>query len=85
MAILGQIRSRPWLLMGMIALALLAFLVNPESLDKVFGKNPDVLGKVNAEKSTRLSPCLCNKMAPNGGAIFLGIHTNLSSHATVKA
>ncbi|WP_139421624.1 peptidylprolyl isomerase [Chryseobacterium mulctrae] len=53
MAILGQIRSRPWLLMGMIALALLAFLVNPESLDKVFGKNPDVLGKVNGEKITR--------------------------------
>lgn len=53
MAILGQIRSRPWLLMGMIALALLAFLVNPESLDKVFGRNPDILGKVNGEKITR--------------------------------
>ena len=53
MAILGQIRNRPWLLMGMIALALLAFLVNPESIDKVFGKNPDVLGKVNGEKITR--------------------------------
>lgn len=53
MAILGQIRNRPWLLMGVIALALLAFLVNPESIDKVFGKNPDVLGKVNGEKITR--------------------------------
>jgi len=53
MAILGQIRSRPWLLMGVIALALLAFLVNPESIEKVFGKNPDVLGKVNGEKITR--------------------------------
>jgi len=53
MAILGQIRSKPWLLMGVIALALLAFLVNPESIDKVFGKNPDVLGKVNGEKVTR--------------------------------
>ncbi|MCU7614707.1 SurA N-terminal domain-containing protein [Chryseobacterium sp. GMJ5] len=53
MAILGQIRSRPWLLMGVIALALLAFLVNPQSIDKVFGKNPDVLGKVNGEKITR--------------------------------
>lgn len=52
MAILGQIRSRPWLLMGVIALALLAFLVNPDSIDKVFGKNPDVLGKVNGEKIT---------------------------------
>ncbi|WP_345207254.1 peptidylprolyl isomerase [Chryseobacterium ginsengisoli] len=53
MAILGSIRSRPWLLMGVIALALLAFLVNPDSIDKVFGKNPDVLGKVNGEKITR--------------------------------
>ena len=39
--------------MGVIALALLAFLVNPESIEKVFGKNPDVLGKVNGEKITR--------------------------------
>jgi peptidyl-prolyl cis-trans isomerase D len=38
--------------MGVIALALLAFLVNPDSIDKVFGKNPDVLGKVNGEKIT---------------------------------
>ncbi len=53
MAILGQIRSRPWLLMGVIAVALLAFLVNPESIDKVFGRNPDVLGKVNGDKITR--------------------------------
>lgn len=53
MAILGQIRSKPWLLMGVIALALLAFLVNPDSIEKVFGKNPDVLGKVNGEKVTR--------------------------------
>lgn len=53
MAILGQIRSKPWLLMGVIALALLAFLVNPDSIDKVFGKNPDVFGKVNGEKITR--------------------------------
>ncbi|TXF76173.1 peptidylprolyl isomerase [Chryseobacterium sp.] len=53
MAILGEIRKRPWLLMGAIAIALLAFLVNPASIDKVFGKNPDVLGKVNGEKITR--------------------------------
>ncbi len=38
MAILGQIRNRPWLLMGVIALALLAFLVNPDSIDKVLVK-----------------------------------------------
>jgi len=30
MAILGEIRKRPILLMGIIALALLAFLVNPD-------------------------------------------------------
>lgn len=53
MAVLGEIRKRPWLLMGVIALALLAFLVNPESIDKVFGKNPNILGKVNNEDITR--------------------------------
>ncbi len=53
MAILGKIRSKPWLLMTVIALALLAFLVNPETFDNFFGKNPDVLGKVNGEKITR--------------------------------
>ena len=53
MAVLTEIRKRPWLLMGTIVIALLAFLINPESIDKVFGKNPDVLGKVNGEKITR--------------------------------
>lgn len=53
MAVLGEIRKRPWLLMGAIAVALLAFLVNPQSLNKVFGKNPDVLGKVNGDAITR--------------------------------
>lgn len=53
MAVLGEIRKRPWLLMGVIALALLAFLVNPESIDKVFGKNPNIFGKVNGDEITR--------------------------------
>lgn len=53
MAVLGEIRKRPILLMGIIALALLAFLVNPDSLDKLFGKDPMTLGKVNGEKITR--------------------------------
>ncbi len=53
MAILGEIRKRPILLMGIIALALLAFLVNPDTFDKLFGKDPMVFGKVNGEKITR--------------------------------
>lgn len=53
MAILGEIRKRSWLLVGVIALALLAFLVNPTSIEKVFGKNPNVFGKVNGEEITR--------------------------------
>jgi peptidyl-prolyl cis-trans isomerase D len=53
MAVLGEIRKRPWLLMGAIAVALLAFLVNPQSIEKVFGKNPDILGKVNGDAITR--------------------------------
>ncbi|HAP96525.1 peptidylprolyl isomerase [Epilithonimonas hominis] len=53
MAILGEIRKRSWLLVGVIALALLAFLVNPDTIDKVFGKNPNILGKVNGEEITK--------------------------------
>lgn len=53
MAVLGEIRKRPWLLMGAIAIALLAFLVNPDSIDKVFGKDPNIFGKVNGEEITR--------------------------------
>lgn len=53
MTVLGQIRSRPWILIGFIAIALLAFLVNPESINKVFGKNPNIMGKVNGEEITR--------------------------------
>ncbi|MFB9121639.1 peptidylprolyl isomerase [Bergeyella porcorum] len=53
MAILGEIRKRSWLMVGVIALALLAFLVNPDTLDQVFGKNPNILGKVNGDEITR--------------------------------
>lgn len=53
MAILSEIRKRPFLLMGIIAVALLAFVVNPESIDKFFGKDPNILGKVNGEQITR--------------------------------
>jgi peptidyl-prolyl cis-trans isomerase D len=53
MSITASIRKRPWLLLGMIFIALLAFLVNPDSMDKMFGKNPNILGKVNGEEITR--------------------------------
>ena len=53
MAILGEIRKRPILLMGIIALALLAFLVNPDTFDKLFGKNPSIMGRVNGDEITR--------------------------------
>ncbi|QBO57589.1 SurA N-terminal domain-containing protein [Chryseobacterium salivictor] len=53
MAILGQIRNRPWLLMGIIAVAMLAFVVNPDSLEKLFGAEPGVYGKVNGEEISK--------------------------------
>lgn len=53
MSITGSIRKRPWLLLGMVAIGLVAFLVNPDSFDKMFGKDPNVLGKVNGEEITR--------------------------------
>lgn len=53
MAILGQIRNRPWLLMGIIAVAMLAFVVNPDSLEKLFGAEPGVYGKVNGDEISK--------------------------------
>ena len=53
MAILGEIRKRSWLLLGVIALGLLAFLFNADTFDKMFSKNPNVFGKVNGEDITR--------------------------------
>ncbi len=53
MAILGQIRNKPWLLMGIIAVAMLAFVVNPDSLEKLFGAEPGVYGKVNGEEISK--------------------------------
>ena len=53
MAILGQIRNRPWLLMAIIAIAMLAFVVNPDSLEKLFGAKPGVYGKVNGDEISK--------------------------------
>ena len=53
MSVIGQIRKKPWVLMGVVVIALLAFLINPDSLNKIFGKNPNILGKVNGEEITR--------------------------------
>ena len=53
MAVLGEIRNRPWLLMGIIAVAMLAFVVNPDSLAKLFGAKPGVYGKVNGDEITK--------------------------------
>ncbi|MCW4451453.1 peptidylprolyl isomerase [Kaistella sp. BT6-1-3] len=53
MAVLGEIRNRPWLLMGIIAVAMLAFVVNPDSLEQLFGAKPGVYGKVNGDEITK--------------------------------
>ncbi|KIA89338.1 peptidylprolyl isomerase [Kaistella jeonii] len=53
MAVLGEIRNRPWLLMGIIAIAMLAFVVNPDSLEKLFGAKAGVYGKVNGDEITK--------------------------------
>ncbi|MBF1097340.1 MAG: SurA N-terminal domain-containing protein, partial [Riemerella sp.] len=53
MSVIGQIRKKPWVLMGVVVIALLAFLINPDSLNKIFGKDPNILGKVNGEEITR--------------------------------
>ncbi|WP_027383160.1 peptidylprolyl isomerase [Epilithonimonas caeni] len=53
MAILGEIRKRSWLLLGVIALGLVSFLFNADTFDKMFSKNPNVFGKVNGDDITR--------------------------------
>ena len=53
MSVIGQIRKKPWVLMGVVVIALLAFLINQDSLHKIFGKDPNILGKVNGEEITR--------------------------------
>ena len=53
MAILGEIRKRSWLLLGVIALGLFAFLFNADTFDQMFSKNPNVFGEVNGEDITR--------------------------------
>jgi len=53
MAVLSEIRKRPWILIGILALGLLAFVVDPQSLEKYFGRDPNILGKVNGDKITR--------------------------------
>jgi peptidyl-prolyl cis-trans isomerase D len=53
MAVLGEIRKRPWILISFVALGLVAFVVNPQSIEKLMAKDPNVLGKVNGEDITR--------------------------------
>lgn len=53
MAILGEIRKRSWLMIGLVAFALLAFLLTPDQFDQIFQKNPNILGSVNGEDITR--------------------------------
>lgn len=40
-------------MIGIVAFGLLAFVIDPSSLDKVFGRDPNIMGKVNGDKITR--------------------------------
>lgn len=53
MTLLGKIRQKSWLLVGFIVIALASFLINPETIEKMLGKDPNVFGEVNGEKITR--------------------------------
>ena len=70
MSITASIRKRPWLLLGMIFIALLAFLVNPDSMDQMFGKNPNILGKVNGEEITTITRATTARLRRTGLANF---------------
>lgn len=53
MTLLGKIRQKAWLGVVFIMIALVSFVINTESLEKIFSKDPDVFGEVNGEKITR--------------------------------
>lgn len=53
MTFLGKIRQKPWLLVGFIVIALASFLINPDTLEKMIGKDPNIFGEVNGEDITR--------------------------------
>ncbi|MDO4762824.1 MAG: peptidylprolyl isomerase [Flavobacteriaceae bacterium] len=53
MTLLGTIRKKTWLLVGFIVIALASFLISPETLEKMLGKDPNIFGEVNGEKITR--------------------------------
>ena len=53
MTLLGKIRQKSWLLLGFIVIALASFLINPDTIEKIFSKDPNIFGEVNGEKITR--------------------------------
>lgn len=53
MTFLEQIRKKSWLVVTVIAVALVSFFVNPESIEKAFSKDPNIFGEVNGDKITR--------------------------------
>lgn len=53
MTLLGKIRQKSWLLVGFIVIALASFLINPDTIEKMLGKDPNVFGEVNGDKITR--------------------------------
>lgn len=53
MTLLGKIRQRAWLGVVLTMIALVSFVINTESLEKIFSKDPNVFGEVNGEKITR--------------------------------
>ncbi len=53
MTLLGQIRKKSWLVVVFIAVALVSFFINPDTVEKMMGNDPNVFGEVNGEKITR--------------------------------
>lgn len=53
MTLLGKIRQKSWLLVGFIVIALASFLINPDTIEKIFSKDPNIFGEVNGDKITR--------------------------------
>lgn len=67
MTILGEIRKRSWILIAVVAFAMIAFLIDPQQLSTLFGVNRNNVGEVNGQAITSVEyQALLDQMNQNG-------------------
>ncbi len=67
MTILSEIRKRSWILIAVVAFAMVAFLIDPQQLQTLFGVNRSNVGEVDGQAITVTEyQALLNQMNQNG-------------------